>query len=325
MRTAERTIESARARDHTISLCYALSTAACPVALRVGDLPAAERYVSMLLDHSAKLGMAVWQAEGRCLKGALLLKRGKVNPGLQLLRTSLDELRGTGSVLRYAAFLGVLAEGSAGGRATGPGRAAVDEALARSESNEERWCVAELLRVKGELVLLERTRPTRRQRRRIISGKPSAGRGGRAHYRGNYASSPASRGCGATKAEAKRRASCSRGSTIVSLRASRRRISKQQRRCSIICNSARLLASPVSAPTARDEAKRLHRQQRWARFPSRRPTNSLRCYRNALRRNQWANGNGLSVVTPLGLPGGKWLSMIDLNRANPSLPRPRLA
>jgi predicted ATPase len=32
---------------------------------------------------------------------------------------------------------------------------AIDEALARSERDEERWCVAELLRVKGELVLRE--------------------------------------------------------------------------------------------------------------------------------------------------------------------------
>lgn len=59
MRTAQRTIERARASDHAISLCYALARAACPVALWVGDLAAAERYVSMLLDHSAKLGMAV--------------------------------------------------------------------------------------------------------------------------------------------------------------------------------------------------------------------------------------------------------------------------
>jgi predicted ATPase/DNA-binding winged helix-turn-helix (wHTH) protein len=155
MRTAQRTIESARARDHTISLCYALSSAACPVALGVGDLEAAECYLSMLLDHSAKLGMAVWQAEGRCFEGALLLKRGRLNSGLQLLRTALEELRGTGSILRYAAFLGVLAEGSAAAGQLSAGRAAVDEALARSESNEERWCIAELLRVKGELVLLE--------------------------------------------------------------------------------------------------------------------------------------------------------------------------
>jgi predicted ATPase len=155
MRTAQRTIESARARDHTISLCYALACAACPVALRVGDLAAAERYVSMLLDHSVKLAMGVWQAEGRCLKGALLLKRGSVNPGLPVLRAALDELRETGMVPRYAAFLGALAESSAGAGQLAAGRAAVDEALAQSESSEGRWCVAELLRVKGELVLLE--------------------------------------------------------------------------------------------------------------------------------------------------------------------------
>jgi predicted ATPase len=155
MRTARRTIESARARDHTISLCYALSTAACPVALWVGDLPAAERYVSMLVDHSAKLAMALWQAEGRCLKGTLLLKRRSLDTGLKLLRTGVAELHEIGSVLRYAAFLGVLAEGLAGAGQVAAGRAAVDEALARSDNNEERWCVAELLRIKGELILLQ--------------------------------------------------------------------------------------------------------------------------------------------------------------------------
>src|SRR5467141_2256372 len=35
------------------------------------------------------------------------------------------------------------------------GLSIIDEALARSDSNEERWCVAELLRVKGELMLRE--------------------------------------------------------------------------------------------------------------------------------------------------------------------------
>jgi predicted ATPase/DNA-binding winged helix-turn-helix (wHTH) protein len=154
MRTAQRTIQSAQARDHAISLCYALSSA-CPIALRIGDLAAAERYVSLLLDHSAKLAMAVWQAEGRCFKGALLLKRGSVDEGLKLLRTALGELRKTGSALRYAAFLGVLAESLAGAGRVAAGRAAVDEALALSESNEGRWCIAELLRIKGEIILLE--------------------------------------------------------------------------------------------------------------------------------------------------------------------------
>jgi len=111
--------------------------------------------VSRLLDHSAKLAMAIWKAEGGCLKGALLLKRGRVDEGLQLLRTSLDELRETGSVSRYWAFLGVLAEGLAAAGEVAAGLAAIDEALERSDNGEERWCIAELLRIKGELILLE--------------------------------------------------------------------------------------------------------------------------------------------------------------------------
>ena len=155
VRTAQQTIENARASDHTISLCYTLARAACPVALWVGDLAAAERYVSMLLDHSARLAMAVWQAEGRCFKGVLLIKRGRHRNGLRLLRTGLDELSETGSVVRYTAFLGALAEGLAGAERIPEGLATVEEALERSGSNEERWCIAELLRVKGELILLE--------------------------------------------------------------------------------------------------------------------------------------------------------------------------
>jgi hypothetical protein len=69
------------------------------VALWVGDLGAAERHVAMLLDHAAKLGMAVWQAEGRCFKGVLSIRRGRVDTGWRLLRTALDELRETGSAL----------------------------------------------------------------------------------------------------------------------------------------------------------------------------------------------------------------------------------
>ena len=154
MRTARKTIESAQARDHTISLCYTLARAACPVALWVGDLAAAECYVSMLLDHSARLAMAIWQARGQCFKAVLLIKRGRVNTGLRLLRSALDELCETGSVLCDSAFLCGL-EGLARAGQVAEGLAAVDEALARSESNEERWCIAELLRVKAEITLSE--------------------------------------------------------------------------------------------------------------------------------------------------------------------------
>jgi predicted ATPase len=36
----------------------------------------------------------------------------------------------------------------------------IDDALAHSERNEERWCFAELLRIKGQLLLMEGTQNT---------------------------------------------------------------------------------------------------------------------------------------------------------------------
>ena len=51
-------------------------------------------------------------------------------------------------------MLGSLAQGLAGSGEIAQGLATIDEALARSERDEELWCIAELLRTKGELVLL---------------------------------------------------------------------------------------------------------------------------------------------------------------------------
>jgi predicted ATPase len=78
---------------------------------------------------------------------------------LRLLRTALGDLRETGSILRDSAFLCALAEGLAGTGRAAEGLAEVHKALERSETNEERWCVAELLRIKGELLLLENAAP----------------------------------------------------------------------------------------------------------------------------------------------------------------------
>jgi predicted ATPase len=155
MRISQGIIEDIRAIDHTVSLCYALSAAACSVPLLVGDLAAAERSVAMLLDHSAMDVLALWHAWARCLEGALFIRRGDAESGLRILRTALDELRESEFALPYTVFLGVLAEALAGVGQVTQGIVAIDEALARSERDEERWCVAELLRVKGELILSE--------------------------------------------------------------------------------------------------------------------------------------------------------------------------
>src|SRR5438105_7233840 len=53
-------------------------------------------------------------------------------------------------------LLAELVAGLAGARQIAEGRVVVDKALARAEQTEAGWCLAELLRTKGELLLLGR-------------------------------------------------------------------------------------------------------------------------------------------------------------------------
>jgi predicted ATPase/DNA-binding winged helix-turn-helix (wHTH) protein len=154
MRAAERSVQDARVANHAISLCYALFMAACPIALAVGDLVAAEHYVSMLLDHSTRSALTFWAARGRSYQGALLITRGDVDTGLPLLRAGFDELgEARSAVIGRIELMMPEALGRAGQIAEG--LAAIDEAINHSENTEERWMIAEMLRIKGELLLLQ--------------------------------------------------------------------------------------------------------------------------------------------------------------------------
>jgi predicted ATPase/DNA-binding winged helix-turn-helix (wHTH) protein len=156
MLAAESAFEDARAADHATSLGYALAHAACPIALWVGDLAAAEHYVEILLDHSRRHGLARWRAFGQRYQGVLVTKRGDLDTGLQLLGAGFDELdEARSSGLGYVIFRGALAEALGGVRQIADGIAAIEEALLWTEHSEERWLIAELLRVKGEILLLQ--------------------------------------------------------------------------------------------------------------------------------------------------------------------------
>jgi predicted ATPase len=154
MRTAESSIQDARAANHATSLCYALGLAACPIALLVGDLAAAGDYVGMLLDHSTRHALPVWHAWGRSHQGVLVIHRGDLNTGLSLLRAGFDELGETRSALRFLTFLSEMAEALGRAGQVSEGLAAIEEALEWTDRTEDRWAIAELLRVKGELLLL---------------------------------------------------------------------------------------------------------------------------------------------------------------------------
>ena len=153
MLTAERSVADARATNHAISLGNALAVAACPIALWAGDLATAEHYTEMLLDHSTRHALARWRAFGRCYQGMLVIQRGDSAAGLRLLRSAFAEPDTAESAARLFAFLISAASGRTGQIVDG--LAMIEEAIVRSEHSEEGWLNAEVLRIKGELILLQ--------------------------------------------------------------------------------------------------------------------------------------------------------------------------
>jgi predicted ATPase len=153
---AEQSVRDAQAVGHAITVFHALLWAG-QVALLAGDMTTAERYVVMLLDHSAGQAMAIWTAWAQGLNGVLLIQGGDFAGGLQVLRTAFDELAEAKSVPRYAVFSGPFATGLARTGQIADGSLLIEEALEQCERNSEYWIMPELLRIKGELLLLQST------------------------------------------------------------------------------------------------------------------------------------------------------------------------
>ena len=155
MHTTETGVEEALALGHGMSLCNILAQAACPIALYRGELAAADRFIALLLDKAARHALHGWHRWGRCFQGLLRARSGDTAGGLEVFRTAFAELPPARFALRYTAFLGDLAETLCHAGRIAESVAAIDSALERSERHEELWCIAELLRIKAEILLQE--------------------------------------------------------------------------------------------------------------------------------------------------------------------------
>jgi tetratricopeptide (TPR) repeat protein len=161
-RVAQASLADALAMDHKLSVCSALGEAVCPIQLVAGDIAGAERSVAMLTDLATRHSFTVWTRFARCLEGKLLIKRGETARGSVLLRAALDAFNTAGQALHGSGFVGDLAEGLASEGKVAEASDIIDAALARSERDGVHWHIAELLRVKGELLLQDAGSRSRR-------------------------------------------------------------------------------------------------------------------------------------------------------------------
>ncbi|OAF19390.1 ATP-binding protein [Bradyrhizobium neotropicale] len=148
-----RNVEEGRASGHALTFCSVLGQGACPITFLAGDLDAAESYCKLLIEHTERHPIRLWNIWAHAFTGVVMARRGAVAAGLTALRKALEQAGDARYLPRFLLPLGELAVclGEAGDVSLG--LATVDEALVRCEARDERWYEAELLRIKGELLL----------------------------------------------------------------------------------------------------------------------------------------------------------------------------
>ncbi len=154
---ARASLTDAETANDKLTICFVLALAVSPVALITGDLVTAERSLYMLIETATRQSFARYVMVGRCLEAALLIERGEFEAGTALMVTTLDARTNSGWLGCFTEYLGILAQGIARLGQIGNALATVGQALARADRGAERWYVAELLRIKGELLIQEAT------------------------------------------------------------------------------------------------------------------------------------------------------------------------
>ena len=146
-----RALDDAMALNHDFSFLYALVFGMCPLSLECGDFGVTEELITRMLQRAETFRpMRVW---GQCYEGILRIRKSDTTSGLSLLQEGLKGFAKSGFQGQYLVFLGNLALGLFDAGAQRGAIATIDEALDYSEKDGDRWYVAELMRIKGELIL----------------------------------------------------------------------------------------------------------------------------------------------------------------------------
>jgi predicted ATPase len=134
------------------SLAYALGHGSIFHQLR-REGQAVQELTETIISLSTQQGFPLPLARGTHLRGWALADQGQREEGTVQLRQGLAAYQATRSELFQPYFLALLAEVYGKVGQVEEGLSVVAEALAAVEKTEERWCEAELYRLRGELTL----------------------------------------------------------------------------------------------------------------------------------------------------------------------------
>lgn len=153
-RMAEVCLEAAEAADHDLSRMSALAYIGCRLPIITGDFAVAERRIEKLqtlldLYPPNRFGLLA-----ECWSGILLARKGNLSAALATLGTALERIPPGSIALHYTRFLGEHAHLLSCVGDFSQAMEEINTALRLSEAQEEQWLLPELLRFKGEIVLM---------------------------------------------------------------------------------------------------------------------------------------------------------------------------
>jgi predicted ATPase/DNA-binding winged helix-turn-helix (wHTH) protein len=151
---AQTALAMAEANGNGIVVPYLpLVWAVFPIALAVGDMEVAEQSLVRLLGQREVANRNFWAGPIRCMAGSLLIRQGQHLDGIAALRQGLQACVESGWITCRTGFVAALAEGLSASEQYARAVAEIEQALEWSGRTGERWCDAELIRLKGELLL----------------------------------------------------------------------------------------------------------------------------------------------------------------------------
>jgi len=151
----EENVQETAAIVHLPSYWTILCDAAVTVTFLAGDLEAVGRYSAMLRPHMTDDRMIVWQGFVEWLDGVIAIKRGSTEVGLPLMRDGLAQRRLPGRRWPLVFMTGQTAEALTWAGLPDEALAAVEEGLELQSRVEAGWYLPELLRIKGEALLIK--------------------------------------------------------------------------------------------------------------------------------------------------------------------------
>jgi predicted ATPase len=145
-------ISLAQKLAHPFSLALAMNLAILPYQLR-RETQRVQEQAEVAVDFLTEHGFAHWLAVNAMYQGWGRVVQKQEKTGFTQMRQGLTTYQTTGAETVLPYFLGMLAEGYLKVGQVESGLRALSEALAVVNKNGERWCEAELYRLKGELSL----------------------------------------------------------------------------------------------------------------------------------------------------------------------------